>query len=73
MYLSFKKNLKSIEFVVAEINSFKVEKNLKNGSIRFSFRDFEIFLITRYKGNLKIPKGKPYAPIFKIFSQLCTN
>ena len=27
------------------------------GNFSISFRDFEIFLITRYKENLKIPKG----------------
>ena len=43
MYLSSKKDFESIEFVVAEINSFKVEKKYKNGGIRFSFRDFEIY------------------------------
>ena len=35
----------------------KILKKYVFQKISISFRDFEIFLITRYKENLKIPKG----------------
>ena len=54
-------------FLKEKIYFFKIQNNSQKvdnkkisdifGKFSISFRDFEIFLITRYKENLKIPKG----------------
>ena len=39
----------------------------------FSFRDFDIFLMTGHKENIKIPKGKNSDPLFSLIPPTSKN